>query len=458
MRTSTLLLMVGGVQGFTGPRAPQTWTGRALSSTIEETVEEMVEETVGEKIFGLRDEDKMLINVRRDGQNSLSDASNDAFGFADEDQMLNARRQGQDSFEDVTLASAAAGPGDAIFGFSDEDLMTSARREGQNSIAKITGDVFGFEDEAAMLAARRDGQNSMSDAADNVFGFSDEAAMAGAKRAGQSTFLGDGAAGGAAFGYADEAAMLGALRQGQDSFAEVDAFGFAAEAQPRGVVYAGATCAVDDAAAATAAAAVAPRAKSVALPFVERPAGLDAALAAADGSFNLAAGDAGFDPLNLAAGDALRLADYRDAELKHGRLAMLAALGWPVSELAHPGLAKGLGLPSVVAPLGGDAPSVLNGGLDATPPTFWVAGLLFAGALELQGMTRRAAGAAPGDLGFDPLALGGARMADAELANSRLAMLAIVGFAAQELSARLAGVPVPVVGQTPGFFHPLPFW
>ena len=457
MRTSTLLLMVGGVQGFSGPRAPQTWTGRALSGTIEGTVEEMVEETVGEKIFGLRDEDKMLNNnVRRDGQNSLSDASTDAFGFVDEDQMLNARRPGQDSFEDVTRASAAAGPGDAIFGFADEDQMITAQRQGQDSIAKITGDVFGFEDEASMLAARRDGQNSMSDAADAVFGYSDEAAMASAKRAGQSTFLGDGAAGGAAFGYADEVAMLSARRQGQDSFAEVDAFGFAAEAQPRGVVYAGATCAVGDAAAATTAAA--PRAKSVALPFVERPVGLDAALAAADGSFNLAAGDAGFDPLNLAAGDASRLADYRDAELKHGRLSMLAAIGWPVSELAHPGLAKGLGLPSVVAPLGGDAPSVLNGGLDATPPTFWVAGLLFAGALELQGMTRRAAGAAPGDLGFDPLALGGARMADAELANSRLAMLAIVGFAAQELSARLAGVPVPVVGQTPGFFHPLPFW
>ena len=87
-----------------------------------------------------------------------------------------------------------------------------------------------------------------------------------------------------------------------------------------------------------------------------------------------------------------------------------------------------------------------------------MSGLLLTGALELQGMTRRAAGAAPGDLGFDPLAMGGARMADAELANSRLAMLAIVGFAAQEFGARLSGVPVPVVGQTPEFFHPLPFW
>ncbi|KAJ1632622.1 hypothetical protein T492DRAFT_868054, partial [Pavlovales sp. CCMP2436] len=54
-------------------------------------------------------------------------------------------------------------------------------------------------------------------------------------------------------------------------------------------------------------------------------------------------GDYGFDPLNLAATDlnlgsanekerspAYVLRDYREAELRHGRLAMLAAIAWPV--------------------------------------------------------------------------------------------------------------------------------
>ncbi len=31
---------------------------------------------------------------------------------------------------------------------------------------------------------------------------------------------------------------------------------------------------------------------------------------------------------------------YREAELKHARLAMLASVGWAVSELVHPNLAK----------------------------------------------------------------------------------------------------------------------
>ena len=35
---------------------------------------------------------------------------------------------------------------------------------------------------------------------------------------------------------------------------------------------------------------------------------------------------------------------YRDAEVKHARLAMLAAAGWPLAELFHPKLAAALGL------------------------------------------------------------------------------------------------------------------
>merc|ERR1719488_439583 len=56
------------------------------------------------------------------------------------------------------------------------------------------------------------------------------------------------------------------------------------------------------------------------------------------------AGDMGFDPLGIAKNpDAL--AWYRKAEIKHARLAMLAAFGWPVSEITNFGnlLTAGLG-------------------------------------------------------------------------------------------------------------------
>lgn len=53
----------------------------------------------------------------------------------------------------------------------------------------------------------------------------------------------------------------------------------------------------------------------------------------------------------------------REAEIKHGRIAMLAAFGWPMSELYHYQLAQSIGLEDVMGD-GGRAPSVLNGGLD----------------------------------------------------------------------------------------------
>ena len=73
-------------------------------------------------------------------------------------------------------------------------------------------------------------------------------------------------------------------------------------------------------------------------------------------------GNKGFDPLNLATSQA-KLKNYREAELKHGRLAMLAAAGWPVSELVQPWLSAALRAPDLLA-TGEKAPSLLNGGLD----------------------------------------------------------------------------------------------
>ena len=45
-------------------------------------------------------------------------------------------------------------------------------------------------------------------------------------------------------------------------------------------------------------------------------------------------GDYGFDPLGL--GNENRVVPFRHAELKHGRLAMLAAVAWPLQEIFHP--------------------------------------------------------------------------------------------------------------------------
>ena len=79
---------------------------------------------------------------------------------------------------------------------------------------------------------------------------------------------------------------------------------------------------------------------------------------ALDGSF---AGDVGFDPLGFSK-DKESMYRMREAEIKHSRLAMLAAAGWPLSELWHNGLAKTFDLESLLQSEN-RAPSILNGGL-----------------------------------------------------------------------------------------------
>merc|ERR1712060_905628 len=66
------------------------------------------------------------------------------------------------------------------------------------------------------------------------------------------------------------------------------------------------------------------------------------------------AGDMNFDPMGLAESPE-DLAWQREAEIKHARLAMLAAAGWPASEVFNFG-----GLLNE----DGRAPATLNGGLD----------------------------------------------------------------------------------------------
>ena len=98
----------------------------------------------------------------------------------------------------------------------------------------------------------------------------------------------------------------------------------------------------------------------------------------------------------------------REAEVKHARLAMLAAVGWPLAELINPWLGA----------TGGRAPSLFNGGLfDGPVPFFCVLSAMLAAILENKYEERvsqqkqllwASPGAAPataGDFGFDPMRL-----------------------------------------------------
>lgn len=183
---------------------------------------------------------------------------------------------------------------------------------------------------------------------------------------------------------------------------------------------------------------------------------------------------------------------FRESEIKHGRIAMLAAVGWPFSELYHYTLSKSMGLEDMLLETNGKAPSVLNGGLDNTYVLLALGTFFAVGAvLELEEMKRRNPNDpaelqnfmemwredgwdAPGNYGFDPLRLGKlfcpttrskVFMQGIEINNGRLAMLATVGFVVQEFitgnvmyllccskltSCARAGLPV--VAETPQFF------
>jgi hypothetical protein len=163
-------------------------------------------------------------------------------------------------------------------------------------------------------------------------------------------------------------------------------------------------------------------------------------------------------PFGLGGSDKATLTNMREAELKHCRLAMLAAAGWPVAELFDKQLAESAGLPTALTKSGA-SPSILNGGLDKIEIAYWVAVAALAGIVELENMkVKEEKGKAyiTGDCGFDPLGLypaekkGQMEMQTKELKNGRLAMMAILGFAVQE-----ALFQSPVVAETPVFFQPL---
>jgi len=192
---------------------------------------------------------------------------------------------------------------------------------------------------------------------------------------------------------------------------------------------------------------------STAVPFLKRPPKLD----------GTQAGDFGFDPLGFS--EEFDLFTMQEAELRHARLAMLAVIGWPLSELAAPSWML----------QNGCAPSVLNG----FNPVSFVAVLAAFGAVgffEYKTALRRNDNTAfgkmhradmvdcvngeygvPGDYNFDPLGLYSSIGNDAyarkglrevEISHGRSAMLGITGFALWEF---LTGHPIV---ENSMFFHP----
>lgn len=194
------------------------------------------------------------------------------------------------------------------------------------------------------------------------------------------------------------------------------------------------------------------KANSIALPFLPRPTALD-------GSH---AGDYGFDPLGLS--EKLDFYAMQESEVRHSRLAMLAAIGWPMSELLAP---------SWMLQDNGCAPSVLNG---VNPLSFLaIAGFLgAAGYFEYKTSLRRTLSTpmgkmhekdmsaiwkygVAGDYNWDPMNLysscgddykGRKGLRDVELSHGRVAMLGITYFAAWEA---LTGHPIV---ENSMFFHP----
>ena len=130
-----------------------------------------------------------------------------------------------------------------------------------------------------------------------------------------------------------------------------------------------------------------------------------------------------------------------------------------MAELLHKDIASAFELPTLLAS-GDRVPSVLNDGLaHASFPAFWIATIAVAAVIEVQESVETNASCKlnPGDKGFDPINFLGDKnmkqkhiMAEAELFNGRLGMLAITGFAIQEWFLNSA-----VVDQIPIFFKPM---
>jgi hypothetical protein len=174
-----------------------------------------------------------------------------------------------------------------------------------------------------------------------------------------------------------------------------------------------------------------PLPESMAGGFTSKKAAFIDSIRVGDGKL---AGDLGFDPLQLA-DSPQTLAWYREAEIKHSRIAMLAALGWPVAEKFNGPLSEALGQPSLL--VDGRSPSVVNGGLGNVNVFYWAGALALAIAAESSYLdnqlgVRVNTDYVPGMLNFDPLGLDSKVTRNGEIWAGRVAMVAVVFYALEE--------------------------
>lgn len=156
-----------------------------------------------------------------------------------------------------------------------------------------------------------------------------------------------------------------------------------------------------------------------------------------------------FDPLNIAATarDVAEMKRWREAEITHGRVSMLAALGFVVGEQ----LEDFRGFLNFDGNISGVPAIYQFQKVEETRPLFWETLVIVIGLAESYRVSagwaspksadfnKLIADYTPGDLGFDPLGLCPTDEAELyelktkELNNGRLAMISIAGFVAQEL-------------------------
>merc|ERR1711871_1781761 len=170
-----------------------------------------------------------------------------------------------------------------------------------------------------------------------------------------------------------------------------------------------------------------------------------------------------WDPMGFCSADDVtegKIKFYREVELKHGRVGMLAALGFVVGENFHPLFGGDIDVPAYLAfqqtPLQTFWPAVVLA--IAIPEIFSVFSFktpaLFARKGEEGGMPWEIrSDFKSGDLGFDPLGLKPTdpaelkEMQTKELQNGRLGMIAAAGMIAQELASNQKLFMLSVSGQ-----------
>mmetsp|Transcript_11018 Transcript_11018/g.37513 ORF Transcript_11018/g.37513 Transcript_11018/m.37513 type:complete len:211 (+) Transcript_11018:63-695(+) len=170
---------------------------------------------------------------------------------------------------------------------------------------------------------------------------------------------------------------------------------------------------------------------SAAIPFVKKPKNLNGELLL----------DIGFDPVgftNNKSPEQIRI--LREAEIKHGRVCMLAVTGFIVQELVAPYQKAPFNEPNPINAL-------------VTAPWFGIVQIILVAGILENATKNYPNPRLPGDIGFDPLGLSKdgikEEYAVAELKHGRLAMIAVLAFYVQ-----IAQCGKPVLQHTFEIFSP----